>query len=53
MGPADKKNWGGKRPGSGRKRVVPAGAARRLIWCTDQEHAEIIARLAELRKTEK
>lgn len=52
MGTEDK-SWGGKRPGSGRKKVVPAGASRRLIRCTDQEFADVLALLEEKRKASK
>lgn len=46
-----KGNWGGKRPGAGAKRTLPAGARRRALAMTDGEYKKIKEYLSELRST--
>lgn len=41
--------WGGKRPGAGAKRTLPAGARRRAISMTDKEYEKVKAYLIALR----
>lgn len=45
----NKTNWGGKRPGAGAKRTLPAGARRRTLSMTDREYEKIKAYLITLR----
>lgn len=44
-----KGTWGGKRPGAGAKRTLPAGARRRTLSMTDQEYEKVKAYLMTLR----
>ena len=46
----NKTNWGGKRPGAGAKRTLPAGARRRTLSMTDREYEKIKAYLLALRE---
>ena len=44
-----KADWGGKRPGAGAKRTLPAGARRRAISMTDEEYKKVKGYLIGLR----
>lgn len=41
--------WGGKRPGAGAKRTLPAGARIRSVRMTDEEYKKVKGYLIGLR----
>lgn len=44
-----KGTWGGKRPGAGAKKVLPAGAKKRALAMTDSEYEKVKIYLSKLR----
>jgi hypothetical protein len=49
---ADELNWGGNRPGSGRKKETPTEAKRRSITVTDEEYTKIQEDIKAMRSEE-